>query len=226
VVPNLYPALEPPDGTQEVVIHTPAHVTALADLGPAELALVTAAWSLRARAHCGAGFAHVMASVNEGPAAGASLDHSHSQLSAFGEIPPLTARRQALFSGRCPLCVQLEELDAALVVDERDGVVTHAPWASAVPFQLRSAPLAHRPDGFANPAGVAVALGAAARAFARLGPVSWNAWLETAPCAGADGFHWHVEAFPRVAILAGLELGAGLPICVVDPLEAARRLRA
>jgi UDPglucose--hexose-1-phosphate uridylyltransferase len=69
-------------------------------------------------------------------------------------------------------------------------------------------------------------MGTVARAFARLGPVSWNAWLETAPCAGAPGFHWHVEAFPRVTTLAGLELGAGLPICTVDPAEAARRLRS
>ncbi len=226
VVPNLYPALEPPDGAQEVVIHAPTHVTALADLGPEALALVTEAWSLRAGAHCAAGFAYVMASVNEGPASGASLDHSHSQLSALGELPPLTAHRQAQFAAGCPLCRELEELDATLVVAERDGVLAWAPWASAVPFHLRAAPLVHRPDGFADPAALAVALGAVARAFARLGPVSWNTWLETAPCAGAAGFHWHLEAFPRVTTLAGLELGAGLPICVVDPPEAAGRLRS
>jgi UDPglucose--hexose-1-phosphate uridylyltransferase len=225
VVPNLYPALEPPDGTQEVVVHAPAHVAELADLGPEELALVAEAWSLRARTHCAAGFAYVLASVNEGPASGASLDHTHSQLSALGELPPLTALRQSRFAGACPLCVELADLDDALLVEERDGVVTYAPWASAVPLQLRSAPLAHRPDGFADPAGVAVGLGAVARAFVRLGPVSWNAWLQTAPCAGAPGFHWHLEAFPRVTTLAGLELGAGLPICVVDPADAAARLR-
>jgi hypothetical protein len=34
-----------------------------------------------------------------------------------------------------------------------------------------------------------------------------------------------VEAFPRMTVLASLELGAGLPICTIEPEAAARALR-
>ena len=57
VVPNLYPALEPPDGLNEVVVHTPAHVTAFAALSPADVVRACEAWAARRQAHATAGWA-------------------------------------------------------------------------------------------------------------------------------------------------------------------------
>jgi galactose-1-phosphate uridylyltransferase len=56
--------------------------------------------------------------------------------------------------------------------------------------------------------------------------VPWNAWLYSAPLRGSDhGLHWHLEALPRLGVIAGMELGAGLPICPIDPEAAAQTLR-
>ena len=51
------------------------------------------------------------------------------------------------------------------------------------------------------------------------GPVPLNAWLH-------EGAHWHLELVPRLAILAGLELGAGVYVNSLPPEEAAERLRS
>ena len=51
------------------------------------------------------------------------------------------------------------------------------------------------------------------------GPVPWNAWLHR-------GEHPHIEVVPRLTVLAGLELGAGIYVNSLDPSEAAARLRA
>ncbi|MDX6566897.1 MAG: UDPglucose--hexose-phosphate uridylyltransferase, partial [Gaiellales bacterium] len=48
VVPNLYPALVPPDGLNEVVVHGREHVTAFAALSTARVEQVCAAWAARA----------------------------------------------------------------------------------------------------------------------------------------------------------------------------------
>jgi hypothetical protein len=51
------------------------------------------------------------------------------------------------------------------------------------------------------------------------GPVPWNAWLHR-------GEHPHIEVVPRLTVMAGLELGAGIYVNSLDPSEAADRLRA
>jgi UDPglucose--hexose-1-phosphate uridylyltransferase len=231
VVPNLYPALVPPEGACEVAIHAPAHVTLFADLGAAGAARVCEAWALRAAALAGEGWAALLCSVNDGPGSGASVDHSHSQLLATAELPPLSAGRLARFADGCPVCAELAAPEqAGLTVDEMAGVRLYVPWASALPYQLRAAPLVHASDGLADPAVLAGALYAIARRYLdALGPVPWNAWLHSRPLqpdgGGDERLHWHLEAIPRLGTIAGIELGAGLPICAVDPGAAARVLR-
>ena len=50
------------------------------------------------------------------------------------------------------------------------------------------------------------------------GPVPLNAWLEH------DPRDWRLVLLPRLTILAGLELGAGIFVNTLPPEEAARRL--
>ena len=115
----------------------------------------------------------------------------------------------------------------ARTIDEHDGVRLYAPWASALPYQLRAAPVTHASDAFAATGALASALTRIAGIYRRaLGDVPWNAWLYTRPLdADEPGLHWHVEAFPRMTVLASIELGAGLPICTIEPEAAARALR-
>jgi len=214
VVPNLYPALE----RQEVVISVPRHARSLAELNDAEVALIAEAWRARATAAAGEGFPYVQALLNEGRAAGASLPHSHTQLAWIREVPPAVAseRTQAGDCGVCELVTAGE-----YPVAERDGIVVLAHPAGRLPYELLIAPRAHEPDGFGDRLGVALALLADAirRLHAALGgPVPLNAWLHT-------GGHWHLELVPRVTVMAGLELGAGIYVNAVAPANAAATLR-
>jgi UDPglucose--hexose-1-phosphate uridylyltransferase len=241
VVPNKFPAFGPwprdgdraegvfarraAVGRQEVVVHSPRHVRSIAELGSRELELVAKAWQARADAARDAGFAYVHALVNEGPGAGASLAHSHSQLVWLEHEPPLVAQEQAASAadGGCLLCrVLSEEREQRIrVVEERDGLILLCPFAGRQPYELLVAPLECEPDPFASEL-LAEALVLAAEGIRRIriaeGDVSLNLWLHAAG-------HWHIEVLPRIGVLAGIELGAGYFINTMAPESAAGVLR-
>jgi UDPglucose--hexose-1-phosphate uridylyltransferase len=208
VVPNLYPAFE----RQEVVVHSPRHVTSLADLDVSELSRIAAAWQARTAAARSEGFSYVHAAVNEGKAAGASLPHSHSQLVWLNEAPPAV---EAERTDGCPVCEVLSLRDLEI----EPGVVA-AP-AGRVPYELLIAPVQHDEQGFDSPA-LEWAIAALARSIRRLhaaeGRVPLNAWLH------AEG-HWHLELVPRLTVFAGVELGAGIYVNPLPPEQAAQALR-
>jgi UDPglucose--hexose-1-phosphate uridylyltransferase len=196
VVPNLYPALE----RQEVVVHSRRHARSLAELEDAELELVAEAWRRRSEAHPG----YVHALVNEGREAGSSLPHSHSQLVWLPE--PLSPR------GR----------PRAEAVLEQGGLVVTCPWASRLPYETVIAPAMPAGDGLASPLlGRALRLLAAvvSRLHVLEGPFPLNAWVEH------DESDWRIVLLPRLTVLAGLELGAGIFVNTLPPEEAAARLR-
>jgi UDPglucose--hexose-1-phosphate uridylyltransferase len=216
VVPNLYPAFS----GQEVVIHGPAHTRSLAELDDPLLGLVAEAWRLRARARREEGLTHLQALVNEGREAGASLTHSHSQLVWLPEEPPLAA---AEAGEPCRICAAIEgeRREGIRVVAERGGVVLLCPWAGRMPYELLIAPVDHEADGFVS-GRLGAALALAAEGLRRLraveGPRPANLWLH-------NGAHWHLELVPRLTILAGLELGAGVYLNPLPPEQAAQALR-
>jgi UDPglucose--hexose-1-phosphate uridylyltransferase len=200
VVPNLYPALE----RQEVVVHSPRHARSLAELETHELDLVAEAWRRR-RAALPDGYLHAL--VNEGRAAGASLPHSHSQLVWLPERPPAVTAERAPAEGELVL--------------RRDGLVAVCPYASRLPYEVQIAPVEAEAEGLRSGL-LGSALHLLAEIVRRLraleGAVPLNAWLH-------EGRHWHLELVPRLTVLAGLELGAGIYVNTLAPEEAAARLR-
>jgi len=219
VVPNKFPAIP----GQEVVIHGPEHVLAFSDL-PAEVVATTAeAWHARREAHR-AEAAWTAVAVNEGPAAGASLDHSHSQVVPFPEVPPVVATQSAAFAEHCNLCWALGVEDAR-TVRHADGLRTIAPAWSRFAYELWIAPDAHVAEPGWGELATAIA-DAARRLSAVLGAdLAWNCVIYAAP-EGAERWHWHAEVWPRLTIVAAAELGAGVWINIVDPDIAAEELRA
>ena len=195
VVPNLYPALE----RQEVVVHSRRHVRSVAELGDDELELVAEAWRRRAVAEPG----YVFPLINEGREAGSSLPHSHSQLAWLPEPPPRRARPRG---------------EPFL---DQDGLTVTCPWASRLPYETVVAPRDHDGSGLQSerlPAALRL-LGRLVRRLHELeGPVPLNAWLEHDPT------DWRLVLLPRLTVLAGLELGAGVFVNTLPPEEAAERL--
>jgi UDPglucose--hexose-1-phosphate uridylyltransferase len=220
VVPNKYPAIP----GHEVVIHGPDHLVALADAPQRLVEEVVRMWGRRREAHRAAGDAYLLAGLNEGAGAGASLEHSHSQLVPFAEVPPAVEAESAALARPCVLCEELARLGDH-VVRREDGLVTFAaPWGRS-PYETWIAPEAHAGIvGDDAPALGRALLDVARRYRALLGDgLSWNAILHDAPLPGGD-WHWHLETLPRITVPALVELGSGLWINTVEPATAAAEL--
>jgi UDPglucose--hexose-1-phosphate uridylyltransferase len=223
VVPNLYPALD----RQEVVISSPRHIRSIVELADDELGLIAEAWHERADDAYVTGLRWTLAFFNEGRPAGASLPHSHSQLACFAEAPPtLSTEASRLTREDCALCRLLDQelADGSRVVAERHGVHAVAALAGRSPYELLIAPREHSPSGFDGGDFLVAALVLARDAVATIqeveGDVPFNLVLHSFP---GDG-HWHLELIPRLSLLAGLELGAGVYVNTLSPEEAADRL--
>jgi UDPglucose--hexose-1-phosphate uridylyltransferase len=95
-----------------------------------------------------------------------------------------------------------------------------------VPFQIQIVP--RRPQARFDddgPLGAGMLLESLHRLEAALGALPpFNLWVRTAP-RGATSFCWRIDLLPRLAQLAGLELGAGLNLNIVPPEVAAQQLR-
>jgi galactose-1-phosphate uridylyltransferase len=107
-------------------------------------------------------------------------------------------------------------------VVERDGLTVACPWASRVPYETVIAPTEPEAEPLKS-----VRLGPALKLLAEIvrqlqrleGQVPLNAWLEESPD------DWRLVLFPRLNVLAGLELGADIFVNILPPEEAAARLR-
>ena len=220
VVPNKYPAIP----GHEVVVHGPSHLTAFADVSPRLAEEVVTMWGRRRCAHAGAGRAYLLAGMNEGPAAGASLPHSHSQLVPFDHVPPAVTAEAAAMEPGCALCGALAVVDAP--VRDADGLLTFCPPWGRSPYETWIVPRDHEP-AIADPGAAGRALLDLARRFRSvLGEgLSWNVIVHDAPLAGGS-WHWHAEVLPRITVPALIELGAGIWISTADPDRAGEELAA
>ena len=194
---RVVPNLYPAFERQEVVVHSPRHVRTFAELADNEVAAVAQAWTARMEAEQG----YVHACINEGRAAGASLAHSHSQLVWLAGPPPEVVHE----GGREP------QLADDLVVARRGGLRAAVQAAGRLPYETVIAG-----EPFELEAALFLLREVIGRLRAVEGPVPWNAWLHER----------HLEVVPRLNVLAGIELGAGIYVNTVAPEDAAVALRA
>jgi UDPglucose--hexose-1-phosphate uridylyltransferase len=220
--PNKYPATE----HHEVVVESARHDAAFHDLPPADAEEAVRLYAARYRI-LRASVPAVSIFRNHGPLAGASLAHIHSQILGTPFVPPRVAREIDGFTRAkaCPLCA-LE----GVIIEETDSFVWIAPHGSFMPYQSWIVPRVHAPEmvplahtaELAQAAELAGLLVRASRACGAVRP-SYN-WIFM-NFADAPRAHWYLEIFPRLAAVAGFELGSGSAINIVDPEEAARVLR-
>lgn len=250
IIPNRYPVLvdqawgaaagnsagaRAARGVHDVVIESAAHERSVLALEPDAWRDVWELCRLRvAMLEDRGDLAWAMIFKNSGPAAGASLAHVHSQLVAFDFVPPaieakMIAAERESFAGL--LAVAAAE---GRIVREQDGVVAVVPHAPRQPFETWIVPRDPAPHLHAAPAGHVAAVADLTRWFvARLAAVApaadYNWWLHQWPFRGhipaRPDWHWHLEILPRLAPLAGFELGTGCHITTMTPAESARRLR-
>jgi UDPglucose--hexose-1-phosphate uridylyltransferase len=231
--PNLF-AARPAVGAHEVIVNAPDPVHSLAELTPEQVETALSVWRERMREHADAAYVHII--VNEGKEAGASLPHTHAQLYALPFVPASVARERERFTaysdrtqGRNLLedLLQEEVRRRERVVAIDDEAVALCPFGARVPFHLQVVPrrtaTRFSDDG---PLGARLLHDVLSRLGATLGALPpLNMWVRTAP-RDAERFCWRIEVMPRLAQLAGLEIGTGVHLNVLAPEDAAERLRA
>jgi UDPglucose--hexose-1-phosphate uridylyltransferase len=211
VVPNKYPAAE----RHEVIVESSDHAAQFEDT---DAERVVAVYFDRYRALSPSGWVTIF--KNDGRAAGASLEHIHSQVLATPFAPPRFAREAEAFASAaaCPLC----DLDDEPSIAESEHYRVIAPRGSALAYEQWIVPREHAGE-MREPHELGSLLRAAARTTRSVAP-GFN-WV-FANFPREPRAHWYVNVIPRVAGLAGYEVGTGGAINIVDPEDAAATLRA
>ncbi len=257
VVPNKFPALGIEGGlnrqaegmfdkmngvgAHEVIIETPEHMSTLPMLPDKRVEDVL--WAFRDRIldlKQDRRFKYILIFKNHGEAAGASLEHPHSQLIALPILPKQVveelegAKQYFIYKERCVFCdIIRQELDDPIrVVAENDDFVTLAPYAPRFPFETWILPKRHE-SAFENSSSqmyenLAKALkNLLRRADAVLDNPAYNLVVHTSPVQDPtlDHYHWHIEFMPKLTKTAGFEWGTGFYINPTPPEEAAKFLR-
>jgi UDPglucose--hexose-1-phosphate uridylyltransferase len=238
-------------GAHEVIIETPDHEKDLADLPVEDVAAVLRMYRERIiDLQRDLRFRYILIFRNRGSAAGASLEHPHSQLIATPVTPRTvsvelqSARDHYALKERCIFCdIIAQELGNQTRIVAKDAdFVTWCPYASRFPFEMAVAPLHHDADYAALDDGRLFSLARHLREVIRrmkasLDDPPYNFLLHTAPSyhllARRPGYwstieqdwHWHIEILPRLTKTAGFEWGSGFYINPTPPEDAARFLR-
>lgn len=258
VVPNKFPALQISGdlerrgeglydlmngvGAHEVVIETPDHFIQFADLPVLQIQNLLHIYQKRIIAlQQDARFQYVLVFKNSGFAAGASLEHPHSQIIATPILPKRVLeeiegfKQHYLFKERCVLCdIVYQELQNSekRVVTLSDYFVAIEPFASRFPFETWIIPVKHwqhfekmDPDPMADLAKILKDV--LSRLKNALNQPPYNFILHTSPVRDDREiiFHWYLEIIPKLTKIAGFEWGSGFYINQVPPEEAARWLK-
>jgi UDPglucose--hexose-1-phosphate uridylyltransferase len=126
--------------------------------------------------------------------------------------------------------VREESIRRGRLVYQDASSVAFAPFASRSPFEVWVVPRAHAADfGTATAADIASTAEALRQVLGRLATLDgppYNLVLHTAPLREQveATYHWHWEVHPRLRDIAGLEIGAGLPVNPVSPEDAVDEL--
>jgi UDPglucose--hexose-1-phosphate uridylyltransferase len=257
VVPNKFPALQIEGelnkrgegiydkmngiGAHEVIIECPFHEVSLANLSEDNIREVL--WVYHDRLvdlKKDPRLVYGMVFKNVGAAAGASLEHTHSQLIVTPIVPisVLEEMTGALeffnYRGRCIFCDMIyQELSSEKrVIMETPNFVTFAPYASRFPFETWILPKSHS-SHYENIQKKEVdELGTVLKTILlklelALDKPAYNYIIHTSPfdTQSLPHYHWHIEIIPRLTRVAGFEWGTGFYINPVPPEQAAAFLR-
>ncbi len=267
VVPNKYNALEIEKnpitdfdgiyekmdgfGAHEVIIDTPKFPSKFQDLSADEISLVLKAARDRIiDLYKDSRIKYISVFKNQGPLAGASISHPHTQIIGMPFIPKniITeieqCRKHFEATSRSLLSdiIKSELKSKERMVEESDNFVAYCPYASFWPFETVVATKMHGKD-FTMLNDVAllelskITLSAIKRINMALKDVSYNIFLKTLPPKREslkpnfyykleEFYQWHIEIVPRIPVIGGFELSGGVFINTVAPEESAKFLRS
>ncbi|MBI4712105.1 MAG: galactose-1-phosphate uridylyltransferase [Planctomycetes bacterium] len=228
-------------GAHEVIIETPQHLLSVAALPTEHIQKIIQVYKDRlldlkkdARLVFGLVFKNV------GDAAGASLEHTHSQLVAT-PVTPIRIEQEmkgckTFFNhrGRCLFCdIIMQDIeDEQRIVINDEHFIAISPFASRFPFETWILPKQHLTH-FENITShlIAPLADILRKVFSKLekslNNPPYNMLIHTTPfnLEESEYYHWHIEIIPRITRVAGFEWGTGFYINPVPPENAAAFLR-
>lgn len=239
VIRNIFPAvsLNNPKayGAQEVVIETPDHEKQLDDLPVAHIEDLFRAYKQRTAAISkNRNIEYILIFKNSGGRAGASIQHSHSQIFATNFIPPQLLHRSEkaqeyrLLHRRCAYCdmIRFEERSRRAVY--RDSLVSvFCPYASENNYEIWMLPRRHIDNVTLLRASerhsLALHLKRVLRKINKLN-LPYNYYFHQV--VNDDDQHLYIKIRPRGTVWAGVEIGSGIIINPIPPEEAAKFYRS
>ena len=228
-------------GAHEVIIESPRHEDTLATLDADRVEQVL--WACRERISDlkrDQRFRYIIIFKNHGSAAGASVEHSCSQLIALPIVPREVrdevdgARVHYETKERCVFCdiIRQDVSDGRRLIAENADMTALAPYAPRFPFETWILPKRHQSLFEEAPrheyAALARLLGDILRRMNKaLVSPPYNLLIHSAPFAETAGefYHWHVEIMPKLTKVAGFEWATGFYLNPTAPEEAAQVLR-
>jgi len=228
-------------GAHEVIIESPDHNATLAALP--QQAMEEVLWAYRDRMEDlkkDRRFHYTLIFKNEGLAAGATLEHTHSQLIALPIVPIQVqeeldgCKRHYDLKERCIFCdiIRQEIQSGSRVVFESSLFIALAPYAPRFPFETWIMPKQHM-SCYASATNeeyrdlAALLQNVLRRIDQALSYPPYNYIIHTSPLReeNNDYYHWHIELMPKLKNVAGFEWGSGFYINPTPPEEAAKFLR-
>lgn len=228
-------------GAHEVIIETPNHSMTLASMSAR--AVEDVLWAFRDRIldlKKDRRFKYILIFKNHGEAAGASLEHTHSQLIALPVVPKRVreevdnAKEYYNFKERCIFCdiIRQEAEDGVRTIAENQSFIALAPYAPRFPFEMWIVPKVHQSAFEESQKHEFEQLAVILKdMLARLDRVldlpAYNYIIHSSPIpeASNDYYHWHIEIMPKLTKVAGFEWGTGFYINPTPPEESAKFLR-
>jgi UDPglucose--hexose-1-phosphate uridylyltransferase len=258
VVPNKFPALQIEGelnrrgvgmydmssgiGAHEIIIDTPYHTKDIPELLNQEVEQVLAMCCRRSLDLVkDKRLKYIMLFKNYGPAAGASLEHPHTQIIALPMVPKSAqeelhgAQNYFDFRERCIFCdiIRQELEEKERIISENKYFIAFCPYVSRFPFEIWIAPKRHN-SYFCHVAPEEIAPLAALlketmfKVKKLFGSPAYNLMLHSAPLVNEDGveyYHWHFEYIPKLTRVAGFEWGTGFYLVPTPPELAASYLK-
>jgi UDPglucose--hexose-1-phosphate uridylyltransferase len=257
VVPNKFPALQVEGdlnrqgegifdkmngiGAHEVIIESPDHNATLTSLPVQAIEEMLRAYRDRMEdLKRDVRFQYTLIFKNEGLTAGATLEHTHSQLIALPIVPIQVqeeidgSKRHYDMKERCIFCdiIRQERQSVTRVVIETERFIALAPYAPRFPFETWLLPKKHvscfscsSNEDYKDLAGLLQDI--LRRNDRALSNPPYNYVLHTSPFKDErnDYYHWHIEIMPKLTNVAGFEWGTGFYINPTPPEDAAKFLR-
>ncbi len=225
VFPNKFPAFgknsKSAYGAHEVIVETSDHTKTLSQLDEAAFVRYLGMMARRLRAHAkDRKIKYTCVFKNEWADAGASLEHTHTQMVAMNVVPDNIKKQKRLCASSCPFCLLAVDDKFSKIIDTGPFLVV-APYAPRFNHEVWIVPRMHTANIVDLDEEAIKALARTLRTVLRaqdsyLNYPAYNILFFLAPHR-EKAFHFHIEICPRMAKWAGFEYGAETVMNSIKP---------